>query len=47
MNGEKAPGTTLAGRASQQQALRSENWLEHLLVSASMNGLRHYQQNPF
>lgn len=25
----------------------AENWLEHLLASASINGLRHYQQNPF
>jgi hypothetical protein len=24
----------------------ADNWLENLLVSGSMNGLRHYQQNP-
>jgi hypothetical protein len=24
----------------------TENWLGNLLVSGSMNGLKHYQQNP-
>jgi hypothetical protein len=35
---------TLALHLAAASALNP--WLENLLVSASMNGLRHHQQNP-
>lgn len=38
--GQRCPAERLNGKRY------ADNWLENLLVSASMNGLRHYQQNP-
>jgi hypothetical protein len=38
--GQRCPAERLNGKRY------AENWLENLLVSASMNGLRLYQQNP-
>jgi hypothetical protein len=38
--GQRCPAERLNGKRY------AENWLENLLVSASMNGLRHHQQNP-
>jgi hypothetical protein len=39
-HGQRCPAERLNGKRY------SENWLENLLVSCSMNGLRYYQQNP-
>ena len=39
-HGQRCPAERLNGKCY------SENWLENLLVSGSMNGLRHHQQNP-
>ena len=38
--GRRCPAERLNGKRY------AENWLENLLVSGSMNGLRHHQQNP-
>lgn len=38
--GQRCPAERLNGKRYV------ENWLENLLVSGSMNGLRHHQQNP-
>jgi hypothetical protein len=38
--GQRCPAERLNGKRY------AENWLENLLVSALMNGLRPYQQNP-
>ena len=38
--GRQCPAERLNGKRY------ANNWLEHLLVSGSMNGLRHHQQNP-
>jgi hypothetical protein len=39
-HGQRCPAERLNGKRY------ANNWLENLLVSGSMNGLRHYQQNP-
>jgi hypothetical protein len=39
-HGQSCPAERLNGKRY------SENWLENLLVSGSMNGLKHHQQNP-
>lgn len=38
--GQRCPAERLNGKRY------AHNWLENLLVSGSMNGLKHYQQNP-
>lgn len=38
--GQRCPAERLNGKRY------TDNWLENLLVSGSMNGLRHHQQNP-
>lgn len=38
--GQRCPAERLRGKCYAQ------NWLENLLVSGSMNGLKHHQQNP-
>jgi hypothetical protein len=38
--GQRCPAERLNGKRY------ADNWLENLLVSGSMNGLRHHQQNP-
>jgi hypothetical protein len=35
-----------AAMTPKRRKSHSENWLENLLVSGSMNGLRYHQQNP-
>ena len=39
-HGQRCPAERLNGKRY------AENWLENLLVSGSMNGLRHHQQKP-
>lgn len=39
-HGQRCPAERLNGKRY------ADNWLENLLVSGSMNGLRHHQQNP-
>jgi hypothetical protein len=39
-HGQRCPAERLNGKRY------ADNWLENLLISGSMNGLRHHQQNP-